>query len=50
MNRGSHHTHTADFTTPTGATYQSTAPPRITATTLSHLEIRIGTELAKHAA
>ena len=47
---GHNHTHTADFTTPTGATYQSTAPPRITATALSHLEIRIGTELAKHAA
>jgi len=44
------HTHTADFTTPTGATYRSTAPPRITAIPLSHLEIRISNALTTHAA
>ena len=46
-----HHTHTADYTTPTGATYRSTAPPRApTIINLSALEIRIGIELARHAA
>ena len=48
---GQHHTHTADFTTPTSATYRSTAPPRApTIIDLSALEIRIGIELAHHAA
>ena len=48
---GDHHTHTADYTTPTGATYRSTAPPRApTIINLSALEIRIGIELARHAA
>jgi len=48
---GQHHTHTAHVTTPTGATYRSTAPPRApTIIDLSALEIRIGIELARHAA
>ncbi len=45
-----HLTHTAEYTTPTGATYRSAAPPRAPAITVSHLEIRVGIELAKHAA
>jgi Domain of unknown function (DUF222) len=44
------HTHTAEFTTPTGRTYRSTAPPRAPTITISHLEVRIGVALAKHAA
>jgi hypothetical protein len=44
------HTHTAEFTTPTGKTYRSTAPPRAPTITISHLEVRIGVALAKHAA
>ncbi len=48
---GESQTHTALFTTPTGATYRSTAPPRApTNVNLSHLEIRVGVELARHAA
>jgi len=45
--------HTAEFTTPTGKTYRSAAPPRAPAIdihTISHLEVRIGIALAKHAA
>jgi Domain of unknown function (DUF222) len=44
------HTHTAEFTTPTGATYRSTAPPRAPAITISEVELRIGIAIAKHAA
>lgn len=45
------HTHTAEFTTPTGHRYRSGAPPRPpTIINVSELEIRIGIALAKHAA
>lgn len=44
------HTHTAEFTTPTGKTYRSGAPPRAPTITLSELEVRVGITLAKHAA
>jgi hypothetical protein len=44
------HTHTAEFTTPTGKTYRSAAPPRAPTITISHVEVRIGVALAKHAA
>ena len=44
------HTHTAEFTTPTGQTYRSTAPPRAPTITISELEVRVGIALAKHAA
>jgi Domain of unknown function (DUF222) len=44
------HTHTAEFTTPTGATYRSTAPPRAPAITISEIEYRVAITLAKHAA
>ncbi|MCV7408407.1 HNH endonuclease [Mycobacterium florentinum] len=44
------HTHTAEFTTPTGHTYRSTAPPRAPTITISNLEARIGIALARHAA
>lgn len=44
------HTHTALFTTPTGATYRSTAPPRGPTITMSKLEVRVGVALARHAA
>lgn len=44
------HTHTAEFTTPTGATYRSTAPPRAPTIDCSSIELRIGIALAKHAA
>ncbi|MCV6972223.1 HNH endonuclease [Mycobacterium bohemicum] len=47
---GEDHTHTAVFTTPTGASYRSTAPPRAPTITVSQLEIRVGVELARHAA
>jgi hypothetical protein len=43
-------THTAEFTTPTGKTYRSTAPPRAPSIEFSRLELRIGIALAKHAA
>jgi len=46
-------THTAEFVTPTGARYRSTAPPLPGApmVTVSEIEIRIGVELADlHAA
>lgn len=44
------HTHTAVFTTPTGKTYRSTAPPRGPTITVSKLEISVGVALARHAA
>ena len=44
------HTHTAEFTTPTGRRYQSGAPPRGPAITISNLEVRVGIALARHAA
>lgn len=44
------HTHTALFTTPTGKSYRSTAPPRAPVITVSEVEIRIGVSLARHAA
>jgi hypothetical protein len=44
------HTHTAEFTTPTGKTYRSGAPPRAPTITVSELEVRVGITLAKHAA
>jgi hypothetical protein len=46
-------THTAEFVTPTGATYRSTAPPLPGApmVTVSEVEVRIGVALADlHAA
>jgi hypothetical protein len=46
-------THTAQFVTPTGARYQSTAPPLpgTTVVAASDLEIRIGIAIAQpHAA
>jgi hypothetical protein len=43
-------THTAEFTTPTGKTYRSAAPPRAPTITVSELEVRVGVKLAKHAA
>ncbi|OBI54846.1 HNH endonuclease signature motif containing protein [Mycobacterium sp. E787] len=44
------HTHTAEFTTPTGHTYRSAAPPRAPAIDVSETELRIAVTLAKHAA
>lgn len=44
------HTHTAEFTTPTGQTYRSAAPPRAPTITYSDIEVRVGIALAKHAA
>ncbi|WP_025737096.1 HNH endonuclease [Mycobacterium genavense] len=44
------HTHTAEFTTPTGATYRSAAPPRAPTITVSEIEVRVGIALARHAA
>lgn len=44
------HTHAAFFTTPTGKTYRSTAPPRAPAITISQVEVRVGVALARHAA
>ncbi len=44
------HTHTAEFTTPTGKQYWSEAPPRAPAITISDLEFRVGVALARHAA
>jgi hypothetical protein len=43
-------THTADFHTPTGAHYRSTAPPRAPTMTISELEVRVCIALAQHAA
>jgi hypothetical protein len=44
--------HTAEFITPTGARHQSKAPrlPGLTVVDLSEIEVRIGVEIAKHAA
>ncbi|CAG7008528.1 HNH endonuclease [Mycobacterium avium subsp. paratuberculosis] len=44
------HTHTALFTTPTGQTYRSTAPPRAPAITMSTVEVRVTVAFARHAA
>lgn len=44
------HTHTALFTTPTGKSYRSTAPPCAPAITVSKLESRVGVWIARHAA
>jgi Domain of unknown function (DUF222) len=44
------HTHTAEFTTPTGNTYRSVAPPRAPTIAFSDFEFRIGVAIAKHAA
>ncbi|MEB4210034.1 HNH endonuclease [Mycobacterium sp. 94-17] len=44
------HTHTALFTTPTGKSYRSTAPPRGLAITVSEVELRVGVSLARHVA
>lgn len=44
------HTHTAEFTTPTGRQYWSEAPPRAPTITISELEFRVGVALARHAA
>jgi hypothetical protein len=43
-------THTAILTTPTGARYRSTAPPRAPMLITSELEVSIGIALAQHAA
>ena len=47
---GENHTHTAEFTTPTGKRYRSGAPARAPAITISNVEVRIGVALARHAA
>jgi hypothetical protein len=44
------HTHTAEFTTPTGKTYRSEAPPRAPTIIFSDFEFRIGIALPRHAA
>ena len=44
------HTHTAQFTTPTGKSYRSVAPPRAPTIAFSDVEVRIGIALARHAA
>jgi Domain of unknown function (DUF222)/HNH endonuclease len=44
------HTHTAEFTTPTGRTYRSEAPPRAPTIMFSDFEFRIGIALPRHAA
>jgi hypothetical protein len=44
------HTHTAEFTTPTGHRYRSGAPPRAPTITISKLEIQVGIAIARHAA
>ncbi|MFZ1175348.1 MAG: DUF222 domain-containing protein, partial [Mycobacterium sp.] len=44
------HTHTAQFTTPTGKSYRSLAPPRAPTITFTDVEVRIGIALARHAA
>jgi hypothetical protein len=43
-------THTAEFTTPTGKSYRSEAPPRAPTIMFSDFEFRIGIALARHAA
>ena len=50
-NTDENHTHTAHYTTPTGHTYQSTAPPQAPTIDVSELETRIGITLTqRHAA
>jgi hypothetical protein len=44
------HTHTAEFTTPTGKTYRSQAPPRAPTIMFSDFEFRIGIALPRQAA
>lgn len=44
------HSHAAEFTTPTGQIYGSSAPPRASTVTVSEIEVRVGIALAKHAA
>jgi hypothetical protein len=44
------HTHTAEFTTPTGKIYRSGAPPRAPTIMFSDFEFRIGIALPQHAA
>ncbi|OMC16285.1 HNH endonuclease [Mycobacterium sp. SP-6446] len=44
------HTHTAEFTTPTGKTYRSAAPPRAPTIMFSEFEFRISVALPRHAA
>ena len=44
------HTHTAEFTTPTGKVYRSEAPPRAPTIMFSDFEFRIGIALPQHAA
>ena len=44
------HTHTAEFTTPTGHRYRSGAPPRAPTITISKLEVQVGIAIARHAA
>ncbi len=44
------HTHTVEFTTPTGHRYRSGAPPRAPAITISDVEVRVGIAIARHAA
>ena len=44
------HRHTAQFSTPSGAHYRSTAPPRAPTITMGKMETRIGIALARHAA
>lgn len=44
------HTHTAEFITPTGNAYRSTAPPRAPTITVSTVEVLVGISLAKYAA
>ena len=41
------HTHTAEFTTPTGKTYRSVAPPRAPTIAFSDVEVRIGVATRK---
>ncbi len=43
-------THTAHFSSPTGARHRSNAPPRAPAITISDLEVSVGIALARHAA
>jgi hypothetical protein len=44
------HTHTAEFTTPTGKIYRSGAPPRAPTIMFGDFEFRIGIALPQHAA
>jgi hypothetical protein len=44
------HTHAAEFTTPTGKSYRSAAPPRAPTIIFSDFDFRIGIALARHAA